>query len=800
MKKIRQKKVIVKTEENTTHILPDIVYKIDSGGFFQYISDSINILGYEPGELVGMHYSILLHPEDISSVKRDTILKNSYVLKTRKIEPKLFAERRTGERITKNLNIRLIPKNWERFLRKKDIHGEIYSMGIYDETSKKKKSFLGTIGIIRNIDGFKETDPNLLKVKQYYKSLIENSSDIYSILACDGTILSISPSIKNITGIEQLDFIGENILNFIHPDDADSLKRIFEIEKLPEKGISIIIRFAHKNKTLLYFEGNLKSKVNPDGEAMCILFNARDITEVKKSDQYIQEQREKFYSILNQINDAYIEVDDTFNITFFNSEALKILHCFKQDLRGKNILELLNEDSRIKAQKAFNNAVTKKEHVEINSLVHVNQDRTITYFDISITPILDPDENFSGLWVLLKDITSRKRTEEKLVEAKTHAEKSNRIKTEFLTNLSHEIRTPMNAIIGYTDLMLDDESLINHREYLNIIKESGGLLLSIIDDILDLSKIEAGAIRTELTSVSLENIFKQVEQTSRILLKDKEKNIKLTGNLSSDISRFVMSDPIRLQQVLYNLMYNAVKFTDRGHIDFGCRLSDEKTLLFHVEDSGIGIPSGYHDIIFESFTQVDNSMSKIHTGTGLGLTISKKLINLMGGNIWAKSNTGKKKGSTFYFTLPYIPSDEMKPADRDTMRIAGPVEEMRILVAEDNIINQKLLKTILEKEGYIVETADNGFETLVRMNSKPTIDLVLMDIQMPELDGFQTTKKIREMENEKGMEIGIPIIAITASAMKSERDLCINCGCNNYLTKPIDKTVLLRMIESYLAN
>ncbi len=792
--------MIIETEENIIHILPDIVYKIDAKGFIQYVNDSVKILGYEPSELIGMHFSILIHPEDVSGVKRDSILKNSAVLKTRNIETKMFDERRTGERITRSLNIRLVPKNWGKIPDNKNIYSEIYSIGVYDDTDEKKRGFLGTIGIIRDITGLKDTEANLYKVKQYYKSLIENSSDIYSILAIDGAILSISPSIERITGIAQYDFIGENIINFIHPDDTGSIQRIFEMDELPEKGISLQVRINHMNSSLHYIEGNIKSIKNDQDEIMCFLLKARDITEIKKSHHSIQEQRENYYAILNQINDAYIEIDTSYNIGFFNREALKTLHCAKQDLKGKKLLDLLNEEGRIKANDALNKAISRKEHIEIYSLAHLNPDNTLIYLNISISPILDIEENVSGLWILLKDVTSRKHEEDELIKAKANAEKINRMKTEFLTNLSHEIRTPMNAIIGYTDLMLDDISIKKHWEYLNTIKDSGGLLLSIINDILDLSKIEAGTTKTELAPVSLENILKQVEQTSLILLKDKETDIKLTKSLSPDISRFIMSDPIRLQQVLYNLMYNAVKFTDKGHINFGCRPQDENTLLFFVEDTGIGIPPGYHEMIFESFKQVNNSMSKIRTGTGLGLTISKKLIKLMGGDIWVDSNTGNNPGSTFYFTLPYLPSDEMISQDRDKLRPVSSTDEMRILVAEDNIINQKLLKTILEKEGYIVEVTNNGFETIVRMNSEPDIDLILMDIQMPEMDGFQTTRKIREIEEKNGLADGIPIIAITAAAMKSERDLCISSGCDNYLSKPVDKTILLKMIEKYLAN
>lgn len=386
----------------------------------------------------------------------------------------------------------------------------------------------------------------------------------------------------------------------------------------------------------------------------------------------------------------------------------------------------------------------------------------------------------------------RKKVEEEMQNARKKAEESDKAKSEFLANMSHEIRTPMNAIIGYVDLMLRDNVSKEHRQYLETLKDSGKLLLNLINDILDLSKIEAGQLVVEHIPFSLKELFDSAEHTAKaIISKAKKSNIHLVKKISDDIASYVYTDPIRLQQTLNNLLSNAVKFTNEGIIEFGVNLKEQSILKFYVKDSGIGVEEKDHHKIFEMFGQADASSTRERAGSGLGLAISKKIINLMSGEIGVESIPGK--GSVFYFTLPYKPVTNILEIKKI---IAEPQLTLKdtLLLVEDNIINQRLTKLILEKAGYSVITANNGKEAVTIYTERKEIKLVVMDIQMPVLDGLEATQIIRKYEAENNRP-RISIIALTAHAMKGDKEKCFEAGCDNYLSKPIMIDVLISTIK-----
>jgi signal transduction histidine kinase/CheY-like chemotaxis protein/predicted hydrocarbon binding protein len=388
----------------------------------------------------------------------------------------------------------------------------------------------------------------------------------------------------------------------------------------------------------------------------------------------------------------------------------------------------------------------------------------------------------------------RKKVEEEMLKARAKAEESDKAKSEFLANMSHEIRTPMNAIIGYVDLMLGDNVSMEHREYLETLKDSGKLLLNLINDILDISKIEAGQLVVENSPFSLKSLFDDKESAIKAIISKTGADVKLIKHFPKNIASQIYSDNMRLQQVLYNLLSNAVKFTLKGTVEFGVNLKDNNTLEFYVKDSGIGVEEKDHAKIFEMFGQADASSTRMHGGSGLGLTISKKLVELMGGKIWVDSIKGK--GSVFYFTLPYNPvtviENENKTAD-----VPFEIEKDCLLLVEDNIVNQRLTKLILEKSGYNVITANNGQVAVDLYKANKDIKLILMDVQMPVLDGLLATQAIREYESSEQLPRK-PIIALTAHAMKGDKEKCIEAGCDNYLSKPIMMEVLVRTIRKYI--
>lgn len=427
----------------------------------------------------------------------------------------------------------------------------------------------------------------------------------------------------------------------------------------------------------------------------------------------------------------------------------------------------------------------------------VKKDGTVFYIQLTMVTTHDENQKFIGHYLFMKDITDAKQEEQELIAARKAALESSHAKSEFLANMSHEIRTPMNGVIGMTRLLADTALAPEQREYVDTIKTSAEGLLNLINDILDFSKIEARKVEFEIVDFSLRALL--MDCRNILVHAAASKGIKLELDIAQSVPDNLRFDPAKLRQILINLMGNAVKFTQEGDVNVRVTLQDQAEkwveLRFEVSDTGIGMSTETQKRIFKVFSQADSSTTRRFGGTGLGLSICKRLVEIMGGEIGVTSHEGE--GSLFWFTLQMEKgaTQVSQPAAKPKGKLPRFAHETRVLVVEDNLINQQVAVQMLEKAGIQVDAVDNGLEALTALN-EGKYDVVLMDCQMPGMDGYETTREIRKTELNTGRRI--PIVAATADAMSGDRQKCFRADMDDYVTKPIDYEKLLETVAKWV--
>jgi PAS domain S-box-containing protein len=513
--------------------------------------------------------------------------------------------------------------------------------------------------------------------------------------------------------------------------------------------------------------------------------------EQKRLDQRLRDQQFYTRSLIESNIDAIMTTDPAGFITDVNTQTEALTGCTRDELIGAPFKSYFTEPERADAAIQL---VLRDKKVSDFELTARSRDGVRTVVSFNATTFYDRSRTLQGVFASARDVTGRKRVEEELKKAKSAAESASRTKSDFLASMSHEIRTPMNALMGIADLLAKTPLSAEQEKYVQIFRRAGDNLLNLINDILDLSKVEASQLELELMGFSLDELLGKV--TDIVAAQAREKGLTLELDVEPGVPLKLVGDPTRLQQVLLNLLGNAIKFTEAGTVRLHVARDDDvavpTALRFSVFDTGIGIANDKLSRVFERFTQADSSTTRRFGGSGLGLTISKRLVELMGGRIWVRSTVDV--GSVFTFAVPFElwigdPRRGVAPTDG---AIKADLPPLRILLVEDSADNCIITLAYLADTPYQVEIAANGAIAFEMFVANP-YDLVLMDRQMPVMDGLTATRNIRSWEQANGRP-HTPIIALTASALKGDREKCLAAGCTAFLTKPIKQEVLLRAI------
>jgi signal transduction histidine kinase/ActR/RegA family two-component response regulator len=612
-------------------------------------------------------------------------------------------------------------------------------------------------------------------------------------------------------------------------DDKEQRQIVFEKQAQTSKGIQ---HFLVKIEKMLDVSEKFSGKV--------VVLN--DITERKLALEALCESEQRLTDIIDFLPDATFAIDNEGKVIAWNRAIERMTGVRKEEMIGKGnyaySIPLYGEAKPILID------LVLKDHQGIDDqycFVSRTKDQLIAEFFVPefkggkgaflwiiSSPLYDSNGRVVGAIESVRDITNHKLFEDELKktnlqlkiatdharEMATNAERANAAKSEFLANMSHEIRTPLNGVIGMTGMLLDTDLNAEQHEYAEIVRTSGEMLLSLINDILDFSKIEARKLELEAQDFDLRFLLKEV--VDLLALSAHEKDLELDCTIEPGVPSRMRGDPGRLRQILVNLTGNAVKFTEKGKIIVRADLESENdrpaTICFSVIDTGIGIPEDRQSILFSPFTQIDGSTTRQHGGTGLGLAISKNLAELMGGKIGLVSKEGE--GSTFWLTVPLekqtagpasadeLPLRRDRPHDAEN-RLQEPeaqflktANKIRILVAEDNPANQKVAQAMLRKIGLRADVVANGKEAVDVLQIVP-YDLLLMDCQMPEMDGFEATRAIRR-NGSKVLDPHIPVIAMTASNMQGDRERCIQAGMDDFIAKPFQKKELAEILARWL--
>ncbi len=664
----------------------------------------------------------------------------------------------------------------------------------------------------------------LQEARDRFAALYDHAPVGYVVLDASGIVHQNNTTWLAMLNREEEDLRGRPFTDAMVPEDAQVfLGRFRAFFRNPlEKRISV--RMKRKDGSVFHAQIEARPRsfqaqsIPAQRDRTELMVIVSDITDRVKVEKALRKTTESLQAILDHSPLLISEFDIDGRYLLVNRAIADMFGSTTLELTGKSFGELLPAETAGIFEERIRRMTETGRPMTVEDRVHAEQGER--HFITTLFPLFDSLGEIRSIGSIAHDITERKRAEERLIETNreleeataranemaTRAELASAAKSEFLANMSHEIRTPMNGVIGMTGLLLDTELTEEQRRYAEIVRASAESLLGVINDVLDFSKIEAGKLELEKVDFDL---VRFLEDFSSVMgVRAHEKGLEFTCGIEPGVPVFLRGDSGRLGQVLTNLVGNAVKFTDQGKVSVGaCVVSDgddHVMLRFSVKDTGIGIAEEKQEFLFQKFTQVDASSTRRYGGTGLGLSISKELACLMGGEIGVDSTEGE--GSLFWFTAKLEKQDSAGlPVTRAASTGGGRIGKLarrfssiraRVLVAEDNVTNQMVALGILKKLGLRADAVANGLEAVKAAQSVP-YDLILMDVQMPEMDGFEATRHIRGLPSETHCH-QIPIIAMTAHALDGYREECLEAGMNDYVAKPVNPQALAEVLGRWL--